>query len=75
MSHAKAEKNPARINLLHKGATRFKTDGLNSLNYTRLDLQLNKLYTWIWVDVDQKAISRSPDKTLPPKKGKKKKTS
>ncbi|XP_076444834.1 beta-1,4-N-acetylgalactosaminyltransferase bre-4-like [Babylonia areolata] len=75
MSHAKADKNPSRIKLLHKGAKRFLTDGLNSLNYTRLDFQLKKLYTWVWVEVDQKAITARAEEMLSPKTVQKRKHS
>ncbi|KAK7108727.1 beta-1,4-N-acetylgalactosaminyltransferase bre-4-like [Littorina saxatilis] len=61
MGHAKAEKNPIRLKLLHQGPKRFPTDGLNSLNYTLLSQQLKRLYTWVYVSVDQKAILAAAD--------------
>lgn len=51
LRHSKDEPNPDRYNKLYKGRKRFKTDGLNSLKYKRLDFVLKKLFTWVLVDV------------------------
>lgn len=61
MGHAKADKNPGRLKLLNQGPTRFRTDGLNSLNYTRLDYEAGKLYTWVLVSVNKDAILADAD--------------
>lgn len=49
--HNKAVPNPERFNLLKFGKERFDKDGLNSLNYKVLKLELKELYTRILVDV------------------------
>lgn len=53
MKHKKDDPNPDRYNKLYKGKQRFKTDGLNSLKYKRLDLLLKRLYTWVHVDLQE----------------------
>lgn len=40
-----------RIRLLRSWRYRYKTDGLNSIKYKRLDMVFKKLYTWILVDL------------------------
>ncbi|XP_067133191.1 beta-1,4-N-acetylgalactosaminyltransferase bre-4-like [Centruroides vittatus] len=49
--HNKAVPNPERFNLLKYGKERFENDGLNSLHYKVLKLELKNLYTRIVVDV------------------------
>ncbi len=51
LSHGKALPNPERFEVRRNGSDRYSTDGLNSLNYTRLDLQMKPLYTHIAVDL------------------------
>ncbi|XP_022238897.1 beta-1,4-N-acetylgalactosaminyltransferase bre-4-like isoform X2 [Limulus polyphemus] len=52
LTHKKDNPNPDRYKKLYKGRTRYKTDGLNSLTYKRLDLILKKLYTWVVVEIN-----------------------
>lgn len=54
LKHEKDTPNPERYKFLHKGRLRYKTDGINSVNYKRLDIVFKKLYTWILVDVKPK---------------------
>lgn len=49
--HKKAEPNPDRHHLLTSGKERYSTEGLNSLKYELLDIQMRPLYTWLLVDV------------------------
>ncbi|ROT81379.1 Beta-1,4-N-acetylgalactosaminyltransferase bre-4 [Penaeus vannamei] len=51
LSHKKDEPNPRRYHYLYDGKKRFKSDGLNSVKYRTLDLQLRRLYTWVYVDL------------------------
>lgn len=51
LSHAIQKVNPHRYKLLETGSIRFKTDGLNSLNYEIKLLKKLPLYTHILVDV------------------------
>ncbi len=51
--------NPDRFNKLYSGEKRFKTDGINSIVYKRLDLALKKLFTWILVDVEEDSSTKS----------------
>ncbi|KAK3098343.1 hypothetical protein FSP39_018629, partial [Pinctada imbricata] len=52
------EPNGQRMKLLREGKRRFKTDGLNSLKYKVLKLEFNKLYTRIYVEVNEKEIMK-----------------
>ncbi|ESO87263.1 hypothetical protein LOTGIDRAFT_107097, partial [Lottia gigantea] len=52
LSHAKDSPNPVRSRLLKQSDRRFKTDGLNSLDYEVLKISKRQLYTWILVKVD-----------------------
>lgn len=52
LTHKKDNPNPDRYKKLYKGRIRYKTDGLNSLTYKRLDLILKKLYTWVLVEIN-----------------------
>ncbi|XP_055336146.1 beta-1,4-galactosyltransferase 3-like [Paramacrobiotus metropolitanus] len=45
--------NPQRFTMVGTAAKRFATDGLSSLSYTVIKLQLKPLYTWILVDIGQ----------------------
>ena len=40
-----------RFKYLYSGAKRMSNDGYNSLKYKRVKLELNRLYTWILVDL------------------------
>ncbi|XP_046405281.1 beta-1,4-N-acetylgalactosaminyltransferase bre-4-like [Ischnura elegans] len=51
ISHKKEKANPKRYEYLYSGQNRFKTDGLSSLRYERKDIQLKRLYTWIYVEL------------------------
>jgi GT2 family glycosyltransferase len=51
LGHKADEPNPDRLNKLYSGKKRFKTDGINSVVYKRLNLVLKKLFTWILVDI------------------------
>ncbi|XP_071534141.1 uncharacterized protein [Panulirus ornatus] len=51
LSHTKDEPNPRRYQYLYEGKKRFKSDGLNSAKYRALDVQLRRLYTWVYVDL------------------------
>jgi len=51
LKHGKEKANPERFKYLYSGAKRMFKDGLNSLKYTKVDLVLKKLYTWILVDL------------------------
>ena len=51
LKHGKEKANPERFKYLYSGAKRMGRDGLNSLKYTKVDLVLKKLYTWILVDL------------------------
>ena len=42
---------PLRYQYLYDGKMRFKSDGLNSAKYKPLDIQLRRLYTWVYVDL------------------------
>ncbi|GBN31734.1 Beta-1,4-N-acetylgalactosaminyltransferase bre-4 [Araneus ventricosus] len=52
LKHKKDDPNPDRYNKLYKGKYRFKKDGLSNLKYSRLDLVLKKLYTWVLVEIE-----------------------
>jgi GT2 family glycosyltransferase len=43
--------NPERYRKLYSGKKRFKTDGINSIVYKLMDLVLEKLFTWILVEI------------------------
>jgi GT2 family glycosyltransferase len=49
LTHRKERANPKRHEILKSGKNRFKTDGLNSLQYNVKELSLFKLYTRILV--------------------------
>lgn len=51
LKHVKAKPSSERFRLLHSWRYRYKTDGLNSVKYKRLDMAFKKLYTWILVDL------------------------
>ncbi|PRD26314.1 UNVERIFIED_CONTAM: bre-4 [Trichonephila clavipes] len=52
LKHKKDDPNPDRYNKLYKGKYRYKKDGLSNLKYSRIDLVLKKLYTWVLVEVE-----------------------
>ncbi|XP_025098511.1 beta-1,4-galactosyltransferase 4-like [Pomacea canaliculata] len=68
MSHAREQPNPARMNLLHKAPTRFDSDGLSSLEYTKLAFELKRLYTWILIEVDKDAVIEKAKPVMPGRK-------
>ncbi|XP_066990440.1 beta-1,4-N-acetylgalactosaminyltransferase bre-4-like [Macrobrachium rosenbergii] len=49
--HKKSKPSPNRFQNVEDGKSRFRTDGLNSMNYKTLEIQLRPLYTWVYVDV------------------------
>lgn len=52
MLHHKLEnKNPERLKILNEAHRRFKNDGINSLNYTKLLFDEKPLYTHILIDI------------------------
>ncbi|XP_014276529.1 beta-1,4-N-acetylgalactosaminyltransferase bre-4 isoform X2 [Halyomorpha halys] len=53
LPHIKQKANPRRFQQLYSGAKRRKTDGLNSLQYRRLELRLTKLFTWVLVELSR----------------------
>ncbi|XP_029826060.2 beta-1,4-N-acetylgalactosaminyltransferase bre-4-like [Ixodes scapularis] len=55
LGHAKETPSPERLQLLSSAKSRYKSDGLNSVDYERKALVLKKLYTWILADL------KSPD--------------
>ncbi|CAO1437125.1 unnamed protein product [Diamesa hyperborea] len=56
--HKKEKANPRRYEKLVTGANRFNSDGLNSLKYKVIDLQLKPLYTWIHVEITPENVSK-----------------
>lgn len=42
-----------RFNLLESAKSRFKTDGLNSLEYKVLKREFRRLYTWVLVSFEE----------------------
>lgn len=54
LKHAKDTPSPERYKLLYKGKLRYRKDGINSVNYERLDIVFKKLYTWILADLKGK---------------------
>ncbi|XP_060069242.1 putative uncharacterized protein DDB_G0290989 [Ylistrum balloti] len=53
LSHKKEHGNPNRFHLLQGSKKRWQKDGLNSLKYSRVKLELRKLYTYLLVDIDE----------------------
>ncbi|XP_064120453.1 beta-1,4-N-acetylgalactosaminyltransferase bre-4-like [Macrobrachium nipponense] len=51
LSHNKDAPNPERFDKLYNGEKRFKTDGINSIKYKVLDIQLRRLFTWVHVEL------------------------
>ncbi|XP_068229675.1 beta-1,4-N-acetylgalactosaminyltransferase bre-4-like [Palaemon carinicauda] len=51
LAHKKAEQNPAQLQKLKTSRLRFRTDGLNSIKYKSLDIQLHPLYTYIYIEL------------------------
>lgn len=51
LPHVQATPNPDRHKLLRQGLRHFKDNGLNSLKYRRLRIELRPLYTYILVDL------------------------
>ncbi|XP_045109603.1 beta-1,4-galactosyltransferase 2-like [Portunus trituberculatus] len=53
LSHKKANPNPDRLIILRQGKSRFKTDGLNSINYQILKIERQRLFTWLVVALER----------------------
>ncbi|KAE8748848.1 hypothetical protein FOCC_FOCC004442 [Frankliniella occidentalis] len=53
LPHRRQPANPKRHEFLYNGNKRFNIDGLNNLQYQRQDLKLNKLYTWVLVEISE----------------------
>lgn len=51
LPHVKQRASPKRFENLYNGPKRIKTDGLNSLQYRRLEVRLSKLFTWVLVEL------------------------
>lgn len=51
LGHAKETPSPERFKLLSSRKSRYKSDGLNTVDYNRKELVLKNLYTWILVDL------------------------
>ena len=51
ISHPSSSINPDRFKYLYSGTKRMDSDGYNSVKYKRVELELNKLYTWVLVDL------------------------
>ncbi|XP_040360137.2 beta-1,4-N-acetylgalactosaminyltransferase bre-4 [Ixodes scapularis] len=51
LGHAKETPSRERFKLLSSRRSRYKSDGLNSVDYERKELVLKNLYTWILVDL------------------------
>uniref|UniRef100_A0A6B0VAW9 Beta-1,4-N-acetylgalactosaminyltransferase n=1 Tax=Ixodes ricinus TaxID=34613 RepID=A0A6B0VAW9_IXORI len=51
LGHVPETPNPERLKLLSSAKSRYKSDGLNNVDYERKKLVLKKLYTWILVDL------------------------
>ncbi|XP_045138988.1 beta-1,4-galactosyltransferase 2-like isoform X2 [Portunus trituberculatus] len=49
LSHKKANPSPDRFTNLRQGKWRFKTDGLNTINYQILKTERRRLFTWLFV--------------------------
>ncbi|XP_005098659.1 beta-1,4-N-acetylgalactosaminyltransferase bre-4 [Aplysia californica] len=55
MKHAKAD-GPSRYRLFASSRDRIHSDGINTLKYERIDIQLLPLYTWILVRINESEI-------------------
>lgn len=57
VNHPRDQKiNPDRYKLLNKAKDRFKVEGINSMEYTIVDIFKFNLYTKILVTYDQNSI-------------------
>ncbi|KAI0225588.1 Beta-1,4-N-acetylgalactosaminyltransferase bre-4 [Lamellibrachia satsuma] len=56
LGHTKDSPNPERYKYLYSAEKRFKTDGINSLLYKRLDLQFRKTYTWVYISFSKEDV-------------------
>lgn len=57
LTHVKQKANPKRYDVLNQGKKRYDSEGLNSLQYTRLKLEQRALYTWILVELTPAHVS------------------
>ena len=48
----------SRFKLFNEGLWRYKSDGLNSMMYSRLALEFRELYTWIYVQANEAVIMK-----------------
>uniref|UniRef100_A0A1B6D717 Beta-1,4-N-acetylgalactosaminyltransferase n=1 Tax=Clastoptera arizonana TaxID=38151 RepID=A0A1B6D717_9HEMI len=51
LRHRKEKANPKRYEKLYNSHKRMMFDGINSLEYKRLDIRLKKLFTWVLVEL------------------------
>ncbi|XP_022194670.2 beta-1,4-N-acetylgalactosaminyltransferase bre-4 [Nilaparvata lugens] len=52
IGHERETPNPGREKLLYEAQSRFKTDGLNNLSFTRLELHQYRSHTWFLVHLN-----------------------
>lgn len=51
LTHRKQKANPKRFEILYSGRKRIKADGLNSLQYRRINLIRSRSLTWVLVEL------------------------
>ncbi|RZF43754.1 hypothetical protein LSTR_LSTR009177 [Laodelphax striatellus] len=51
LAHRKQKANPKRYEMLYMAKSRYKSDGLNSLQYKRVALRQNRSLTWMLVEL------------------------
>ncbi|XP_039300439.1 beta-1,4-N-acetylgalactosaminyltransferase bre-4-like, partial [Nilaparvata lugens] len=51
LKHRKQKANPKRYEMLYMAKNRYKSDGLNSLQYRRVALRENRSLTWMLVEL------------------------
>ena len=56
LDHHEAKPNPERTELVNRGEQRLHFDGLNDISYEVLNAETKPLYTYIFVDIQQKKI-------------------
>lgn len=56
LRHARQDENLARFDILRSGKVTHHRDGINTLKYDRLSLELRPLFTYIMVNVNQTEI-------------------
>jgi hypothetical protein len=60
LNHERSNPNPRRQSLLLSAERRFDSDGLSSLGGYRVKVELRKLYTNIYADINQKYVMNRP---------------